>query len=212
MRHDPDDHAPFGCFAPSAAIRRLLEFAQRSPRNAFGKQLAHAARSLYLWRAPSPVDVTVGDVRLRCYLRENTCERKFVFTPWRFDPLELAAMAESLPRRRRVRRRRRECRHLHADRRAAARRARQDRRARTLSARVSAAAVQHRRHARGAHRLAAHRRAASWASRIARNRSELHIDGGNLGGGSIARDRRASRAAAPRIRDHPLQAAAADAG
>lgn len=92
-----ENHAPFGSFAPSAGFRRLIELAQASPRNAFGKQLAHAARSLYLWRAPSPVDVAVGDVRLRCYLRENTCERKFVFTPWRFDPLELAAMAESLP-------------------------------------------------------------------------------------------------------------------
>jgi FkbM family methyltransferase len=90
-------HAPFGSFAPSAGYRRLIELAQASPRNAFGKQLAHAARSLYLWRAPSPVDVAVGDVRLRCHLRDNTCERKFVFTPWRFDPQELHAMAETLP-------------------------------------------------------------------------------------------------------------------
>src|SRR4029077_20640144 len=83
--------------APRAGFRRLIEFAQAAPRNAFGKQLARAARGLYLWQAPSPVDVSVGDIRLRCYLRENTCERKLVFTPWRFDPLELRAMAESLP-------------------------------------------------------------------------------------------------------------------
>ncbi|HEY6126261.1 MAG TPA: FkbM family methyltransferase [Steroidobacteraceae bacterium] len=88
--------APFGSFAPRGGHRRLIEFAQRSPHNAIGKQLAHAARSLYLLRAPSPVDVTVGEIRLRSYLRENTCERKFVFTPWRFDPLELEAMAEAL--------------------------------------------------------------------------------------------------------------------
>jgi hypothetical protein len=31
--------------------------------------------------APSPVDVIVGDIRLRCDLRDNTRERKFVFTP-----------------------------------------------------------------------------------------------------------------------------------
>jgi FkbM family methyltransferase len=89
--------APFGQYAPRGGYRRLIEFAQRSPHNGFGKQLAHAARSLYLMRAPSPVDVNVGEIRLRSYLRENTCERKFVFTPWRFDPLELEAMAESLP-------------------------------------------------------------------------------------------------------------------
>jgi FkbM family methyltransferase len=92
-----EQHSPFGQFAPRAGFRRLIEFAQRAPRNAFGKQLAHAARSLYLWQAPSPVDVSVGDIRLRCYLRDNTCERKFVFTPWRFDPQELRAMAEALP-------------------------------------------------------------------------------------------------------------------
>ena len=92
-----NDPSPFGRFAPTAGFRRLLEFAQRAPHNVLGKQLAHAARSLYLLRAPSPVDVTVGGIRLRSYLRENTCERKFVFTPWRFDPLELEAMAESLP-------------------------------------------------------------------------------------------------------------------
>jgi FkbM family methyltransferase len=91
------EQLPFGQFAPRAGYRRLIEFAQAAPRNAFGKQLAHAARSLYLLRAPSPVDVSVGDIRLRCYLRDNTCERKFVFTPWRFDPLELRAMAEALP-------------------------------------------------------------------------------------------------------------------
>jgi FkbM family methyltransferase len=92
-----EPQAPFGHFSPRAGFRRLIEFAQRAPRNAIGKQLAHAARSLYLWRAPSPVDVSVGDIRLRCYLRDNTCERKFVFTPWRFDPLELRAMAAALP-------------------------------------------------------------------------------------------------------------------
>ena len=94
---DVDTCVPFGRFAPGAGYRRLIEIAQRAPRNAFGKQLAHAARSLYLWGAPSPVDVSVGDIRLRCYLRDNTCERKFVFTPWRFDPLELRAMAAALP-------------------------------------------------------------------------------------------------------------------
>jgi FkbM family methyltransferase len=94
---DVDIHVPFGRFAPGAGYRRLIEIAQRAPRNVFGKQLAHAARSLYLWGAPSPVDVSVGDIRLRCYLRDNTCERKFVFTPWRFDPLELRAMATALP-------------------------------------------------------------------------------------------------------------------
>jgi len=93
-----DPAPPFGQFAPRPGLRRLIEFAQHAPRNALGKQLALAARGLYLWRAPSPVDVSVGDIRLRCHLRDNTCERKFVFTPWRFDTKELDAMASALPR------------------------------------------------------------------------------------------------------------------
>jgi FkbM family methyltransferase len=94
----PLDDVPFGGFPPSAGHARLLRIAQDAPHNALGKQLARAARALYLWRAPSPSDVTVGELRLRCWLADNTCERKFVFTPWRFDVRELAAIDEVLPR------------------------------------------------------------------------------------------------------------------
>ena len=99
MRNVPiNDDAPFGSFPPSAGNARLLRIAQDAPHNALGKQVARAARALYLWRAPSPSDVTVGELRLRCWLADNTCERKFVFTPWRFDVRELAAIDEILPR------------------------------------------------------------------------------------------------------------------
>lgn len=91
-------NAPFGRFSPSSSRARLLRVAQAAPHNAFGKQLAHAARVIYLWRARPPADVSVGDLRLRCWLDDNTCERKFVFTPWRFDVRELAAIHEVLPR------------------------------------------------------------------------------------------------------------------
>jgi len=88
---------PFGTFSPTGMAARLLGIAQQAPRNPLGKQLARIARAIYLWRAPSPADVTVGDLRLRCHLTDNTCERKFVFTPWRFDTRELAAIAEVMP-------------------------------------------------------------------------------------------------------------------
>lgn len=76
----------------------MIRFAQGAPHNALGKQLARLARDFYLRRAPLPVDVTVGEMRLRCQLDDNTCERKFVFTPWRFDPLERSVLTSSLPR------------------------------------------------------------------------------------------------------------------
>jgi FkbM family methyltransferase len=76
---------------------RLLRIAQRAPRNFLGKQIARWARGLYLLGAPLPADLCVDDMRLRCYLRDNTGERKFAFTPWRFDPRERALLAEVLP-------------------------------------------------------------------------------------------------------------------
>jgi FkbM family methyltransferase len=94
----PDVRSPFGAFAPSRVRQRLLRFAQNAPHNFVGKQLARWARELYLWRAPLPADIAVGAIRLRCYLRDNTSERKFVFTPWRFDPLERSILAATLPR------------------------------------------------------------------------------------------------------------------
>ena len=93
----PDTSSPFGSFPPSGFYARLLALSQGAPRNVFGKQLSGLARDLYLWRGPLPADVSVGDLRMRCYLRDNTCERKFVFTPWRFDPQERAAIAAALP-------------------------------------------------------------------------------------------------------------------
>jgi FkbM family methyltransferase len=88
---------PFGTYAPSTGRLRLLQLAQQAPRNFLGRQLARWIRGIYLWRAPLPVDVNVGELRLRCHLHDNTCERKFVFTPWRFDPMELEALSTGLP-------------------------------------------------------------------------------------------------------------------
>jgi FkbM family methyltransferase len=88
---------PFGACEAPRIYSRMLALAQRAPANAFGKQLARVVRGFYLRKAPLPVDVTVEGLRMRCWLHDNTCERKFVFTPWRFDAAERAALAETLP-------------------------------------------------------------------------------------------------------------------
>jgi FkbM family methyltransferase len=93
----PDTRTPFGAFQPSGSGLTLLKVAQNAPQNFLGKQIARLARGLYLRGAALPADISIGDMRLRCYLRDNTSERKFVFTPWRFDPLERDTLATSLP-------------------------------------------------------------------------------------------------------------------
>lgn len=94
----PDVSSPFGRYAPPRAFQQLLRVAQAAPRNFIGKQIARMARGIYLWRAPLPADVSIGELRLRCYLRDNTGERKFVFTPWRFDPRERELLDSVLAR------------------------------------------------------------------------------------------------------------------
>ncbi len=89
--------AAFGALASTPAYARLIALAQRAPENALGKQFARLLCSVYLRFAPLPADVVVERLRMRCWLRDNTCERKFVFTPWRFDALERRALAAALP-------------------------------------------------------------------------------------------------------------------
>jgi FkbM family methyltransferase len=93
----PTEALPFGACEAPRIYSRMLALAQHAPANAFGQQLARLVRGLYLRKAPLPVDVTVEGLRMRCWLRDNTCERKFVFTPWRFDAAERLALAEVLP-------------------------------------------------------------------------------------------------------------------
>jgi FkbM family methyltransferase len=43
------------------------------------------------------MDVSVGELRLRCHFRDNHSERRFVFMPSRFDEAERRLLTESLP-------------------------------------------------------------------------------------------------------------------
>lgn len=75
----------------------MLHLAQHAPRNWLGQQFAQVARRLVLRGAPLPLDVAVGPIRMRCYLRDNNSERKFAFMPWRFDRRERQCILEALP-------------------------------------------------------------------------------------------------------------------
>lgn len=94
----PDIGNPYGHYRPRWWAAVLVSFAQAQPRNWLGQQFAQIARKLVLTFARLPIDTSVGAIRMRCYLRDNNSERKFVFMPWRFDRLERELIARELPR------------------------------------------------------------------------------------------------------------------
>lgn len=95
-RSAPLADAGFGAHAPSARLGRLIRLAQSAPRNWLGQQFAQLVRALVLRRHTLPLDVAVGRLRLRCWLRDNHSERKFVFMPWRFDAEERRLIVQAL--------------------------------------------------------------------------------------------------------------------
>jgi FkbM family methyltransferase len=46
---------------------------------------------------PLPIDICVGGLKLRCQLTDNYSEKKFVFTPWRYDLDERRLLRDYLP-------------------------------------------------------------------------------------------------------------------
>lgn len=93
----PDHSSPFGTYRPGRVAAALIGLAQRAPNNWFGVQCAHALRRGVLSFCEPPLDVTVGAVRLRAHLTDNYSEKKFVFTPWRYDRKELQLLTGALP-------------------------------------------------------------------------------------------------------------------
>lgn len=91
-----DTGCHYGSKRPGAVFRALVAGAQRAPRNALGRHLAHALRSMVIACASLPLDLEVGLIRMRCHFRDNHSEKKFVFTPWRYDTEELELLLQKL--------------------------------------------------------------------------------------------------------------------
>lgn len=93
---NPDTSTAFGHYRPTGVLGSLIAAAQAAPHNWIGHQAAQFIRKLVLKLGRLPLDLSVEQIRMRCYLRDNYSEKKFVFTPWRFDRLERRAMLEEL--------------------------------------------------------------------------------------------------------------------
>jgi len=87
---------PFGALRLPPALERALARVQRRS-GWWAQQWAQVLRKWVLRFVPLPVDVSVGDVKLRVFLKDNNSEKKFVFMPWRFDRRERERIAAVLP-------------------------------------------------------------------------------------------------------------------
>lgn len=59
--------------------------------------MAQLIRKIVLFSSTAPIDITIGEIHMRCHLRDNNSEYKFAFMPWRFDELEREYLVKHLP-------------------------------------------------------------------------------------------------------------------
>ncbi|TDT44344.1 FkbM family methyltransferase [Halospina denitrificans] len=93
----PLSNDSFGSSPPSPLARACIRLAQTMPPNKAGFHVANLMRSWVTRFASVPMDVQAEDLRLRCFFRDNYSEKKFVFTPWRFDAQERRYIRDNLP-------------------------------------------------------------------------------------------------------------------
>ncbi len=87
----------FGHYRPRPILAWLLSSAQNAPRNWIGQQYGQIVRKILVNLGSLPIDLNVGCVRMRCYLKDNNSEYKFAFMPWRFDQFERDYLVRSIP-------------------------------------------------------------------------------------------------------------------
>jgi len=78
-------------------MRRLIAFCHNEDGGLSRKLLAPIVRKIATKLCRLPMDLTVGGISLRCNFYDNYSEKKFVFTPWRYDLEERNLLRNELP-------------------------------------------------------------------------------------------------------------------
>jgi FkbM family methyltransferase len=94
---DAEGTRPFGSYKPAPMLNWLLAVCHREHGPRSSRLLAPVLRKIMTKLAPLPVDICVDGIKLRCQLTDNYSEKKFVFTPWRYDCQERQLLREKLP-------------------------------------------------------------------------------------------------------------------
>ena len=90
------DVPPFGAYAPTPLEARLIAFSRRQSGTWLGKRLAFLARRLVMMRLTHPLDVEVFGQRMRLNPFNNVSEKRVLFTPQYFDPLEREILGQAI--------------------------------------------------------------------------------------------------------------------
>jgi len=86
----------FGSRRPSAFLSRLIQTCHNASAPFYSRTLAPVVRKLVTKNKKRlPIDISVDGINLRCQFTDNYSEKKFVFTPWRYD-LEERELLSSL--------------------------------------------------------------------------------------------------------------------
>lgn len=95
-RHESADDEPFGAFRPSRTLALLLAATRRMPRNWLGRRIAFMLRRMGLGLVRGAADVETLGARFRLHPFDNVCERRILFTPQFFDPVERRLLEERI--------------------------------------------------------------------------------------------------------------------
>lgn len=81
---------------PSALTQQLLSLCHRNHGPWYARLLAPLLRRYIVRHGSLPVDLELDALRMRCMFRDNYSEKKFVFTPWRYDREERRLLQQHL--------------------------------------------------------------------------------------------------------------------
>ncbi|MFK7792741.1 MAG: FkbM family methyltransferase [Devosiaceae bacterium] len=89
--------APWGAYPPSALVSRLRSFSSGCSSGYLGKRMAFVARKVALSQVNGPLDAEVFGHKLRIEPFANLAEKRVLFTPQYFDPVERDFLKRTLP-------------------------------------------------------------------------------------------------------------------
>jgi len=93
--NDRDGYFPG--LAPPRIVRALIGFCHHDEGGPLRRLLAPIVRKVAIRWCALPMDLSVGGMNLRCSFVDNYSEKKFVFTPWRYDLEERLLLGSELP-------------------------------------------------------------------------------------------------------------------